>query len=66
MANDYHTYYRGELMDIIKQTTINAIRNAYSNTNEAHANGCPLKARLQGIFDMADGIMKQLADDGEG
>lgn len=66
MANDYHTYYRGELMDIIKQTTINAIRNAYSNTNESQANDCLLKARLQGIFDMADGIMKQLADDGEG
>lgn len=66
MANDYHTYYRGELMDIIKQTTIDAIRNAYSNADEERANDCPLKYQLKGIFDMADGIMNRLADDGEG
>ena len=46
--------------------TIDAIRNAYSNADETQANDCPLKYQLKGIFDMADGLMTRLADDGEG
>ena len=59
----YRTIYLGELKDVIKQVTIDAIRNAYSNADEERANDCPLKYQLKGIFDMADGIMNRLADD---
>ena len=62
----YSTIYLGELQDVIKQVTIDAIRNAYSNADETQANDCPLKYQLKGIFDMADGLMTRLADDGEG
>ena len=61
----YSTIYLGELKDVIKQVTIDAIRNAYSNADEERANDCPLKYQLKGIFDMADGIMNRLADDKE-
>jgi len=62
----YSTIYLGELKDVIKQVTIDAIRNAYSNADEERANDCPLKYQLKGIFDVADGLMNRLADDGEG
>lgn len=61
----YSTIYLGELKDVIKQVTIDAIRNAYSNADEERANDCPLKYQLKGIFDMADGLMNRLADDKE-
>ena len=61
----YSTIYLGELKDVIKQVTIDAIRNAYSSADEERANDCPLKYQLKGIFDMADGIMNRLADDKE-
>jgi hypothetical protein len=61
----YSTIYLGELKDVIKQVTIDAIRNAYSNADEERANDCPLKYQLKGIFDMADGLMTRLADDKE-
>ena len=61
----YRTIYLSELKDVIKQVTIDAIRNAYSNADEERANDCPLKYQLKGIFDMADGLMNRLADDKE-
>lgn len=61
----YRTIYLGELKDVIKQVTLDAIRNAYSNADEERANDCPLKYQLKGIFDVADGLMNRLADDKE-
>ena len=61
----YRTIYLSELKDVIKQVTIDAIRNAYSNADEERANDCPLKYQLKGIFDVADGLMNRLADDEE-
>ena len=59
MGNEYKSYYKKDLMDMIDSAALEVIRLG----DESDADqSCPLRARIQGVLDLVDEIKARLND----